>query len=43
MQVGQGYRQATLEDARTLITQFETDDRVRLVELNVNFYDIEPH
>jgi hypothetical protein len=34
---------ASLEDARTLITQFETDDRVRLVELNVNFYDIEPH
>lgn len=33
----------SLEDARTLITQFETDDRVRLVELNVNFYDIEPH
>ena len=34
---------ASLEDARTLITQFKTDDRVRLVELNVNFYDIEPH
>jgi hypothetical protein len=34
---------ASLEDAQTLITQFETDDRVRLVELNVNFYDFEPH
>jgi hypothetical protein len=32
----------SLDSAERLITQFETDDRVRLVELNVNFYDIEP-
>lgn len=32
----------SLDSAERLITQFETDDRVRLVELNVNFYDAEP-
>lgn len=32
----------SLDSAERLITQFETDDRVRLVEMNVNFYDAEP-
>ena len=32
----------SLDSAERLITQFQTDDRVRLVELNVNFYDAEP-
>ena len=32
----------SLDSAEQLITQFQTDDRVHLVELNVNFYDAEP-